>query len=183
MEAYVAAVIISDPQNGFHNAETWLHSIWENKLATQQPADTHVMDANAKLSLSQRLMGRGIKLEYREEAPRTVLNNEGKVWFHIGAFLTGWGFDDVRLGGGKGLSKQEAGQIAAADASSRAVTAQIERIKKNFDMKTSEKKEIAENEGLGEDAARFGICKAESNGRDIRTIKNVKRATTSGREK
>ncbi|KAL9101522.1 MAG: hypothetical protein Q9163_003218 [Psora crenata] len=137
-EAYVAAIIVSDPQNGFQVAETWLQSLWETKLAAQKPIETQVMDPDAKASLSRMVMGRGIKVEYREEMEPTLKNEEGKAWFHMGVFLTGWGFDDVRLGGAMGLSKQEAGQNAAADALKRELTAQIAGIKRDREQKAQE---------------------------------------------
>ncbi|KAL9131731.1 MAG: hypothetical protein Q9217_000406 [Psora testacea] len=146
MEAYVAAIILSDSDNGFQVAEAWLHSLWENKLAAQHPAETELVDSNAKVSLSQRVMGVGIKLEYREEASPTFKDREGKVWYHIGVFLTGWGFKDMRLGGGTGLSKPEAGQNAAADALGARLTAQVAVIKRDFDRKVKEQREKEERE-------------------------------------
>ena len=146
MEAYVAAIIISDPENGFQIAETWMHALWENKFAAQQPVETQVVDSDNKVALSRKVMGRGIKLEYREEKPPTVKKEEGKMWFHIAAFLTGWDFENVRLGGGTGLSKQDAGQDAAADALDRDLTKRIEGIKRDHDRKVREKREREERE-------------------------------------
>ena len=141
MEAYVAAVILSNPDDGFQIAENWLHSLWEDKLAALQPAETQLMDTEAKVKLCQKVVSKGIKLDYREDAPSKPMNKEGKIWFHVGVFITGWGFTDVKLGSGMGLSKQEAGQKAAADAIGKVLTEQIERIKKDHDRRVREARE------------------------------------------
>ena len=156
MEAYVAAVIIADPENGFHTAESWLRSLWESKLAAQQPVETEVMDPDAKVALSQKVMGRGIKLEYREEAPPTLVNKEGKRWFHIGAFLTGWGFENVRLGSGTGLSKQEAGHKAASNALGGVLTTTIAGLKREHDRKVREEREREEKEKQERESVKGG---------------------------
>ena len=142
MEAYVAAVILSNPSDGFQIAENWLHSLWEDKFAALDPAETQLMDTEAKLKLCQKIVSKGIRLDYREDAPAKPKNKEGKTWFHIGVFLTGWGFTDAKLGSGTGLSKQEAGQKAAADAIGKVLTSQIEEIKKEHDRKMRKERDL-----------------------------------------
>ena len=115
-EAYVAAIVLSDPTSGFETAEGWLNLLWENKLSKQPTIETQTADPNAKVQLANKVMGKGIKLNYCDEAPPQELRKEGKLIFQIGVYLTGWGWENTRLGTGKGLSKQEAGAKAAADA-------------------------------------------------------------------
>ena len=132
-EAYTAAIIIADPENGFQIAEAWLTALWEHKLSTQPTTNTQTADPNAKTQLATKVMGKGIKLKYLEENPAEELRKEGKLVFHIGAYLTGWGWENVKLGSGKGLNKQEAGAKAAADALTNPLTAQVASVKREYD--------------------------------------------------
>ena len=132
-EAYVAAVILSDPTDGFAVAEAWLTQLWEPKLSRSDNIMT--WDSNAKVQLASRVMGKGIKIQYQDEAPPNVIKKEGKVVFQVGAYLTGWGWEDTHLGSGTGLSKNEAGSKAATHALSNPLTAQIEAVKREFDTK------------------------------------------------
>lgn len=132
-EAYVAAVILSDPADGFAVAEAWLTHLWEPKLS--QCDNITAWDSNAKVQLASRVMGKGIKIQYRDEAPPNVIKKEGKVVFQVGAYLTGWGWEEAHLGSGTGLNKNEAGSKAATQALSNPLTAQIEAVKREFDAK------------------------------------------------
>ena len=132
-EAFVAAVIISDPEQGFQTAEAWLAALWESKLGSQKSEDTEIVDPKAKQHLAAKIMGKGIRVDYRDEAPPEEIRREGKQIFRIGVFLTGWGWTDQHLGSGKGLSKQEAGQRAATAASMNPLTAQVASVKRDFD--------------------------------------------------
>ena len=136
-EAYVAAIVLSDPTGGFETAETWLNLLWENKLSKQASIETQAADPNAKVQLANKIMGKGIKLNYRDEAPPQELRKEGKLIFQIGVYLTGWGWENMRLGTGKGLSKQEAGAKAAADALVNPLTAQVASVKNQFNNQKS----------------------------------------------
>ena len=142
-EAYVAAIVLSDPTDGFETAEGWLRLLWENKLAKQPTIETQAADPNAKVQLANKVMGKDIKLHYRDEAPPQELRKEGKLIFQIGVYLTGWGWENTRLGTGKGLSKQEAGAKAAADALVNPLTAQVASVKIRFnDLKLLEKNRV-----------------------------------------
>lgn len=142
-EAYVAALIISNPETGYQTAEIWLNALWTPKLGAQSSRETRVSDPNAKADLGRKVMGKGIKLEYRSEAPTQVVRKEGKEWYQMGVFLTGWGWENKRLGGGSGLNKQEAGNMAAMDALGGSLTAEVEMVKRAFDKKIREEREAA----------------------------------------
>ena len=60
-------------------------------------------------------MARGVKLDYRDEAPMEQLKGGMQTYF-IGVYLTGWGWENMHLGSGTGLSKVAAGNEAAATA-------------------------------------------------------------------
>jgi ribonuclease-3 len=64
-------------------------------------------------------------LNYRDEAPMQQLKGGMQTYF-IGVYLTGWGWEDLHLGSGTGLSKVAAGNEAAARAlENRVVMEQI----------------------------------------------------------
>lgn len=141
-EAYVAALILSDPQYGFQTVEAWLGALWEPKLSSHRPQDTEMADLKAKENLSKKILGKGIKLDYREEAPREEIKGEGKIVYHIGVFLTGWGWENMRLGSGKGLSKQDAGAGAAKDALANPLSAQVASVKREFDQRVQRERKM-----------------------------------------
>ena len=142
-EAFVAAVIISDSEQGYQVAEAWLTALWEPKLSTPKREDLEAVDPQSKTHLAQKLMGKGIRIDYRDEAPPVEIRREGKLIFPIGVYLTGWGWEDQHLGSGKGLNKQEAGQRAAADALVNPLTAQMASVKRVFDAQlASERRKL-----------------------------------------
>lgn len=148
-EAFVAAVIISNPEQGFQIAEAWLTDLWEPKLGSPKREDAETVDPKAKLHLATKIMSKGIKIDYRDEAPPVEIRREGKLVFQIGVYLTGWGWEDQRLGTGKGLNKQEAGQRAAADALVNPLTAQVASVKRYSDA------QLALERGTEDDTAKL----------------------------
>lgn len=150
-EAFVAAVIISDPESGFQVAEAWLAALWESKLGLQKREDTETVDPKAKMHLANKVMGKGIKINYRDEAPPVEIRQEGKVIFQVGAYLTGWGWQDQHLGSGKGLNKQDAGQKAAAVALMNPLTAQVASVKREFDAQVALERSDQEAAERGQD--------------------------------
>lgn len=148
-EAYVAAIIMSDPDTGFQTAETWLTALWQDKLSPRQskPAfETQTADPGAKHSLGSKLLSKGIKLEYVEESPPTEIRDQGKLIFHLGVYLTGWGWQNQHLGSGSGLSKSVAGAMAASEASKNPLTEKINDVKKAFDANLAAER-VARGEG------------------------------------
>lgn len=111
-EAYVAAVILSDPVNGFQCVETWLDELWLPKLTEAQP---DIRPSFPKQDLAKKIMGKGIKIEYVEEKPSVSLSG-GLNNFFVGVYLTGWGWSNQHLGSGEGHSKTDAGNGAALQA-------------------------------------------------------------------
>ncbi|KAI9815679.1 MAG: hypothetical protein M1827_002075 [Pycnora praestabilis] len=113
-EAYVAAMILSDPENGFGTAEAWLIDLWVPKLHEAQDGDVQ-NKGNGKQELAKKVMGRNILISYIDEGQENI-KKEGKIHFYVGVYLTGWGWQNQWLGSGKGLSKGEAGNQAAFEA-------------------------------------------------------------------
>ena len=150
-EAFVAAIIVSDPEKGFQVAEAWLAALWESKLGSQNREDTETVDPKAKTRLAAKIMGKGIRVNYRDEAPPVEIRQEGKLIFQVGVYLTGWGWEDQHLGSGKGLNKQEAGQKAAADAMVNPLTAQVASVKRAFDAQLALQRSIQSEAEKGKD--------------------------------
>ena len=145
-EAYVAGFILSDPQNGFATAEAWLVKLWTPKLPGFQDHNPPEV-ATAKPDLAKKILTRGATIDYREEG-RVEVNKEGKIWFKVGAYFTGLGWENSHLGSGKGLSKNEAGTRAAMEALLNPLTAQIGAVKRDFDAKMKLEREQQSSENV-----------------------------------
>ncbi|ORY17616.1 ribonuclease III domain-containing protein [Clohesyomyces aquaticus] len=112
-EAYVAAIMLSDPDTGFWTAEKWLSDLWAPRLLAYK--EKPLEDPMAREEMRRLLGGKGILLDYRmernmEQGPNGVQN------FFMGVYLTGWGYEDEWLGSGEGQSKSQACIQAAMDA-------------------------------------------------------------------
>lgn len=114
-EAYVAAVVMSDPETGFDTVENWLTELWAQQLLDYK--EKPIENPRARDELNKLVMAKGIKLDFREERNMTMVN--GLQRYFIGVYLTGWGFEDEWLGSGEGQNKSEACIFAAMDAVSR----------------------------------------------------------------
>ncbi|KAI9053847.1 hypothetical protein LZ554_002795 [Drepanopeziza brunnea f. sp. 'monogermtubi'] len=143
-EAYVAAVILSDPAHGLKTAAEWLKDLWgmvlvkdiiqeeRNGLKLDSPlwklrstlaaTDDAVLKAEA-LDLStpkdklQKLLGvKGVKLEYKDAGPEKKDPNSKLPVFTVGVYLTGLGEREKMLGIGKAGGKKDAGAKAASNA-------------------------------------------------------------------
>ncbi|KAI4126707.1 MAG: hypothetical protein LQ338_003610 [Usnochroma carphineum] len=139
-EAYVAALIISDPENGFATAENWLSELWEPLLATQ--VNPQVADAKAKQVLATKIMTKGTKITYRDSGPPEISKSlKGSSIFRVRAYYTGLGFEELCIGGGKGSSKAEAGYDAAANALHHPKLREIMAKKREFDLQAKAERE------------------------------------------
>jgi len=139
MEAYVAAVILSNLEDGLTQAEAWLTQLWTPKLKDKD--ETFKSDKSSKQELSKKLGGKGILIEYVDERPPEQLGN-GLLKYSIGAYLTGWGWSKHHLGSGEGFNKVEAGNQAAARAlTNTPLVDDIASVKKAFDADTKAKRE------------------------------------------
>ena len=137
-EAYVAAVVLADTKDGFQIAENWLTDLWTPKLVQQNIASKPYHDA--KPELARRIMGKNIKLKYQDE-DGPELSNDGKRYFSVGVYLTGWGWENQLLGSGKGLNKVEAGTNAAMAALvNTPLIGEIAAIKQAYDLQVKEQR-------------------------------------------
>ncbi|KFA66645.1 hypothetical protein S40285_03069 [Stachybotrys chlorohalonatus IBT 40285] len=132
-EAYVAAVIISDPKSGLANTIAWLKALWGTSLEEQIKQVERIEAANTtrqaegyttangffwKEKLAQAIGAKGIFIRYKD-MPGSGEKKEKRLnltWFTVGVYLDGWGEKDKLLGIGSGQSKKDAGQKAAENA-------------------------------------------------------------------
>jgi ribonuclease-3 len=115
LEAYVAGVVLSDPDHGFETAEKWLTELWAPQLLGFK--ELIIENPRAKDDLQKLIFVNHIKVEYKEEQPMTYTN--GVQRFYLGAYLTGWGYENEWLGSGEGQNKAQAAISAATDALKR----------------------------------------------------------------
>jgi len=121
-EAYVACVILSDAERGFETCEAWLQRLWEPRIKEweegpgKNSGEQEHLNLDVKSVLQRYLVSKGVKLEYVEERPMEHVKDGNRTTFFMGVYLTGWGYNRVRLGSGSGRSKQIAGAEAAKDA-------------------------------------------------------------------
>ena len=132
-EAYVAAVILSDCEEGFAVAERWLTALWAPKLGEAVRGDVsyralvhsedadplEVYDPAAKAELQKRLVAdKETRLEYETFRDSVELKGDqlGQNRHFIALYLTGYGYERKLLGKGEGKNKVEAGNWAAIQA-------------------------------------------------------------------
>lgn len=139
-EAYVAAVILSDPADGVSRATEWLKSVWATTIAKDiiyqeqsgfkmdspmwrlrgnvEPvqeimAKTQQVPLDPKVQLQKLIGVKGIRLTYKDAAPEGKDPNNKLPVFTVGVYLDGWGEKNKMLGSGKAHGKKDAGIKAA----------------------------------------------------------------------
>ena len=167
-EAYVAAVILSDVEDGFSVAEKWLTSLWAPKLleATKVNKITHssndvdpskVYNPAAKAELQKRIMGsKTTRLFYEPYKDTVELKGDqlGQNRHYIAVYLSGYGYERHLLGKGEGRNKVEAGNWAAVEAMSGSGKEIVEECERKLEAEREEKRakrerEEAEKAGAG----------------------------------
>ncbi|GKT87041.1 RNase3 domain-containing protein [Colletotrichum tofieldiae] len=130
-EAYVAAVVLSDPVYGLSRAAEWLKALWAMTIKDQirtnakkpemgmvKELSETVMEETKiapKVRLSQVIGARGTNIRYEDlpSANKKDKYNKKLALFTVGVYLDGWGEKNKLLGTGSDLNKKEAGQKAA----------------------------------------------------------------------
>ncbi|KAK4190246.1 ribonuclease 3 [Podospora australis] len=117
-EAYVGALIRSDPVNGYKTAVEWLKALWGPILAhyvrEEESGGRKVdQDISPKTQLEQQIGASGIRIEYRDIPSNKMDKETNAKLFTVGCYLHGWGEEGLELGRGSALGKKEAGQQAA----------------------------------------------------------------------
>ncbi|KAK4455588.1 ribonuclease III [Podospora aff. communis PSN243] len=119
-EAYVGAVILSDPKDGVQRAADWLKVLWaptiekhiqEEGKQAPVPAD----QVNPKSKLEALVGAKGIKIEYQDRPSQKKDRDSNLPLFVVACVFHGYG-ETKELGYGTALGKKEAGQKAAQQA-------------------------------------------------------------------
>jgi ribonuclease-3 len=148
-EAYVACVVLSDENNGLKTAEEWMWQLWEPKVKEWQLAGgakasgmQEKLSHDVKGELQRHVVSKGVRLDYEELSAVEFDRINNRTTYHIGVYLTGWGYDKVKLGSGSGRSKQLAGAEAAknAFATSKSILDDAHRKKLEFDRANIKRK-------------------------------------------
>lgn len=141
-EAYVAAIVLSDPAFGLATATQWIKDLlsmtlkddiireenhgqygridsplWNLKWSpetTKSSTTVPKIDLNPKELLATAIGYKGITIEYKDMGPPSKDKNKAPV-FPVGVYMTGWGEKNRLLGVGNGGGKKQAG-FAAAEA-------------------------------------------------------------------
>ena len=152
-EAYIAGIVLADPQNGYETADKWLTELWAPQLLSFK--EKIIEDPHAKNKLAALLVVNDIKLEYREERPMIYEKGSNLQKYFMGVYLTGWGYQDEWLGSGEGQNKANASSAAAADAMKKnsSVTQDAARQKAELVAKRREDKAKAEAEAAAKAAS------------------------------
>lgn len=139
-EAYVAAIILSDPVDGLRQASEWLKDLWGMTIAkdiiyeerkgmnidsplwrlrgTAEPiqdviSKTLPTPMNPKDALQKFIGSKVAKLTYKDAAPERKDPHNKLPLFTVGVYLDGWGERQKLLGSGKANGKKDAGFRAA----------------------------------------------------------------------
>lgn len=113
-EAYVAAVVLSS-SDGADIAKQWLLQLWEPKMRAAAATTINPSKKN-KEQLAKQILMKGVKINYVDEKAPVIHYGQGKEEYFIGVYFTGLDWENQYLGSGKGSSRNEAGQVAAANA-------------------------------------------------------------------
>ncbi|RKF81531.1 Ribonuclease 3 [Golovinomyces cichoracearum] len=169
-EAYVAAVVLSDPIDGVGRVSQWLKDLWSMTIAeiiireekselknvshlwhlrgnlspekVAEAFNNRPIQLNAKEQLQKLIGGKHAKLSYKEVSPPVKDPQTKLPVFSMGVFLDGWGEKNKQLGTGQANGKKEAGLKAAAAALENKIL-----IKKYSEQKTALKElEVKNNE-------------------------------------
>ncbi|KAK8179634.1 ribonuclease III domain-containing protein [Phyllosticta citribraziliensis] len=109
-EAYVGAIYKDDPENGEARIRDWMLELWKPILSENRNSDNFQDVSQAKTKLAALLGGVGIKITY-EDVP-----SDSRDEMKQAVYLTGWGFENLKMGVGAAKSKKNAGGAAALDA-------------------------------------------------------------------
>jgi ribonuclease-3 len=151
-EAYVGALVRSDPEHGIRRATEWLKALWapllERHIRDEESGAHVISDVNPKTQLDRLIGGHGVKIEYRDLPSNGKRDKDTKQQlFVVGCFLHGWGETGLQLGFGSALGKKEAGQNAALKAmENKKLIKKFAEKKKAFQAARAAQAEKAEKE-------------------------------------
>jgi ribonuclease-3 len=150
-EAYVGAVVLSDPHSGFDRAAAWLKALWAGTIA-KQIKEAGVLQQRAaelppKNQLANLIMAKGIRLRYEDAPPsgsKQKVSKESRLpLYTVNVYLDGWGETNKLLGWGTAPNKGEAGHRAALCAmdNKKLIQVYVERKRAHLAAVEAQKKE------------------------------------------
>lgn len=175
-EAYVAAVVLSDPADGVRRVSEWLKDLWGMTLAKEiigeemngfkfdsplwrlrgcDPPITSnstgaIVPLNPKEQLQKLIGTKGVKLSYKDFGLETKDPVTKLALFSMAVYLDGLGEKGKLLGTGKGLGKKEAGARAAEVAmQNKKLMKGLVAKKTLVDAQLAQEKEALEAQGGG----------------------------------
>jgi ribonuclease-3 len=172
-EAYVAGIVLSDPENGFGIAEKWLDELWAPQLLGFR--EKIVENPRARDDLQKMIVLNGVDVKYREEKPMVM--DHGAQKYFLGVYLTGWGYENEWLGSGEGQKKAQACIAAATDALKRnsTILQNAARQKKELmELKAKEREMQAQTEGAKSNQGENGIAGPEPSREGSEDVKKRK---------
>jgi ribonuclease-3 len=155
-EAYVAAVILSDPIEGVSKVSEWLKALWAKTLSKQiadqerqnneqekrKDEGTSHSHLPLKVQLRNRIGAKGVTIGYRDVGSVGVDPATGFPLYTRAAFFSGWGEKDKELGRGMALGKKEADVKAVEAAFANWSQFKVyEEMKKAFDQEQKSKQQ------------------------------------------
>ncbi|KAJ4366987.1 hypothetical protein N0V83_007517 [Neocucurbitaria cava] len=188
-EAYVAALVLSNPISGFQVAELWLTELWAPQLLGFR--EKVIENPQARDELNRLLIVKDVKLNYREEKPMTY--DSGSIQrYYMGVYLTGWGYQDEWLGSGEGQNKPQA-CVAAASAAiksspvvksvaqQKAELLEVKRKQREEDEARQQEKTVSEEVTRGNHIPSSNV--QDDSGDDVASKKRKSNAEPSSPEK
>ncbi|KAK0741716.1 ribonuclease III domain-containing protein [Apiosordaria backusii] len=153
-EAYVGAIIRSDPKNGYRNAVNWLKALWgpllEQEVKVEEGGGRLIdKETNPKVRLEQLIGASHVRIEYRDLPGTGQRFVDKQPQFGIGVFFTGWGEEGVLLGEGWDFGKKGAGHKAAERACEHPVLTRLVERKRAFKGARAIAREGEERKGEG----------------------------------
>lgn len=123
-EAYVAAIILSDPEHGVERVSAWLKPLWASTLESQIRKEIGLSGSQAagvsvKTQLARAISIPGVRLRYEDvenNRDRNRMDGDRAKGFSVAVYLDGWGETNKELGRATAISKKEAGEDAAENA-------------------------------------------------------------------
>ena len=82
----------------------------ENGHGKQTAEQEHHASTDTKSLLQKVLVSKSVKVEYLEERPMEHVKDGNETTFWMGVYLTGWGYNRARLGGGSGQKQANRGR-------------------------------------------------------------------------
>ncbi|KAJ4987426.1 RNAse3 domain-containing protein [Stagonosporopsis vannaccii] len=158
-EAYVAGIVLADPEHGYEIADKWLTELWAPQLLTFK--EKIAEDPASKNKLAALVVVNDIKLVYREERPMIYEQGSNLQKYFMGVYLTGWGYEDEWLGSGKGQNKASASLAAAADAIRKNSSVIQDAAKQKAELVAKRREEKAKAEAEAEAEAEAAAKAAE----------------------